>query len=119
MIAASGTLLNAALVMRFGMRRLAIMAFAVQSVVTAAALLVTWADLVSGGAAFALWFLWSTSVFFMAGLIFGNLNALALQPLGHIAGTAASLVTGILTVSAALYQRHLTLTDMGPFSHSD
>ncbi len=102
MIAASGTLLNAALVMRFGMRRLAIMAFAVQSVVTAAALLVTWADLVSGGAAFALWFLWSTSVFFMAGLIFGNLNALALQPLGHIAGTAASLVTGISTVSAAL-----------------
>ena len=51
---------------------------------------------------FVIWFVWATSVFFMMGMIFGNLNALALQPLGHVAGTAASLVTGLSTVGAAL-----------------
>ena len=30
--------------------------------------------------------------FFGIGLLFGNLNALAMQPLGHIAGTGASVV---------------------------
>ena len=102
LIAASGTILNATLVMRLGMRRLALLAFSAQVVVTAAALAVTWTGLVSGTAAFAVWFFWSTSVFFAAGLIFGNLNALALQPLGHIAGTASSLITGISTVIAAM-----------------
>jgi DHA1 family bicyclomycin/chloramphenicol resistance-like MFS transporter len=30
--------------------------------------------------------------FFGIGLLFGNLNALAMQPLGHIAGTGAAIV---------------------------
>jgi MFS transporter, DHA1 family, multidrug resistance protein len=30
--------------------------------------------------------------FFAIGLLFGNLNALAMQPLGHIAGTGAAIV---------------------------
>ena len=30
--------------------------------------------------------------FFGIGLLFGNLNALAMQPLGHIAGTGAAVV---------------------------
>ena len=49
-------------------------------------------------AAFPAWFAWSDSIFFMAGLTFGNLNALALQPLGHIAGMAASLIAAISTI---------------------
>jgi DHA1 family bicyclomycin/chloramphenicol resistance-like MFS transporter len=32
--------------------------------------------------------------FFGIGLLFGNLNALAMQPLGHIAGTGAAIVGG-------------------------
>jgi MFS transporter, DHA1 family, multidrug resistance protein len=42
--------------------------------------------------AFPVFLFWSVSIFFMAGLVFGNLNALALQPMGHIAGMAASVV---------------------------
>jgi DHA1 family bicyclomycin/chloramphenicol resistance-like MFS transporter len=34
-------------------------------------------------------------VFFMVGLLFGNLNALALSPLGHIAGVASSVIGAV------------------------
>ncbi len=44
--------------------------------------------------------LWSLMAYLMAsffgiGLLFGNLNALAMQPLGHIAGTGAAIVGGM------------------------
>jgi MFS transporter, DHA1 family, multidrug resistance protein len=40
--------------------------------------------------------------FFSIGLIFGNLNALALEPMGHIAGMAASVMGGVSTMAAAI-----------------
>jgi DHA1 family bicyclomycin/chloramphenicol resistance-like MFS transporter len=41
--------------------------------------------------------------FFGIGLLFGNLNALAMQPLGHIAGIGAAVVGGSQTlISLAL-----------------
>ncbi len=41
--------------------------------------------------------LWSmmiylATIFFCLGILFGNLNALAMEPLGHIAGVAASVI---------------------------
>lgn len=36
-------------------------------------------------------------VFFSLGFLFGNFNSLALEPLGHIAGTAASVIASIQT----------------------
>ena len=101
-IASIGTISNATLVMRLGMRRLALLAFAIKIAITFAAVILYRFALVPTEALFYLWFFWATSVFFMMGLIFGNLNALALQPLGHIAGTAASLITGISAVGAAI-----------------
>jgi DHA1 family bicyclomycin/chloramphenicol resistance-like MFS transporter len=38
----------------------------------------------------------------MAGLTIGNLNALAMEPVGHIAGMAASVTGAISTVGAVL-----------------
>jgi DHA1 family bicyclomycin/chloramphenicol resistance-like MFS transporter len=35
--------------------------------------------------------------FFSIGLLFSNLNALAMEPLGHVAGTGASVVGGLST----------------------
>ena len=40
-------------------------------------------------------------VFFGIGLLFGNLNALAMEPLGHIAGVGAAVV-GALTTTISL-----------------
>ena len=42
------------------------------------------------------------SIFFQAGLTMGNLTALAMEPVGHIAGTAASLVSAIATIGSVL-----------------
>jgi DHA1 family bicyclomycin/chloramphenicol resistance-like MFS transporter len=100
LLSAGGTILNATLVMRLGMRRLAIAAYATQTVI-AAALLVLWlSGLMPDWLALPAFFFWSTSIFFMAGLTFGNLNALALQPMGHVAGMAASVVGAVSTVLA-------------------
>jgi DHA1 family bicyclomycin/chloramphenicol resistance-like MFS transporter len=100
LLSAGGTILNATLVMRLGMRRLAITAYAAQTAIAALLLALWGTGLMPGWLAFPAFFFWSTSIFFMAGLTFGNLNALALQPMGHIAGMAASVVGAISTVLA-------------------
>ena len=38
----------------------------------------------------------------MTGLTVGNLNALGLEPMGHVAGMAASVIGGIATVASVL-----------------
>jgi MFS transporter, DHA1 family, multidrug resistance protein len=99
-LSAGGTILNATLVMRLGMRRLAIAAYAAQTAIAGALLVASVAGLMPDWLAFPAFWVWSISIFFMAGLTFGNLNALALQPMGHIAGMAASVVGSISTVGA-------------------
>jgi len=56
------------------------------------------ADLWPAWLAFPAWFFWSTSLFFMLGFTLGNLNALAMEPMGHIAGMAASIIGAVSTV---------------------
>lgn len=92
--------LNARMVTRVGMRPMVGRAYAAQAVSTL--VVVGLMSVLTGDAAFALFFLWATSVFFMAGLTFGNLNALALQRMGHIAGMAASIVSAISTMMAVV-----------------
>lgn len=102
LLSGTGTVLNAAFVTRFGMRRIAKWAYAMQICVSAAMLLALTLDLLPDGWRFPVFFLWCVSVFFMAGVTFGNLNALALQRVGHIAGMAASIVSAVSTVLAVL-----------------
>ncbi len=100
LLSAGGTILNAALVMRLGMRRLAMTAYGGQTVIAIGLLGIWGSGLMPQSLALPAFFIWSTSIFFMAGLTFGNLNALALQPMGHIAGLAASVVGAVSTVMA-------------------
>lgn len=102
LLSGSGTILNARFVMRFGMRRIAAWAYVMQTVVSAVMLALLLSGALSQALAFPAFFLWATSVFFMAGVTFGNLNALALQRMGHIAGMAASVVAAISTLAAVL-----------------
>lgn len=46
-------------------------------------------------------FVFLVPMFFCHGTLFGNLNALAMQPMGHIAGSAASVIGAISTVLSA------------------
>ncbi len=89
------SLLNAAIVGRFGMRRLVTWALAAQ--VTVSVVFVLWilADLPYGFYFFLFW-LWG--VMFQGGLTVANLNAIAMEPMGHIAGMAASVIGAVSTV---------------------
>ena len=100
MIAATGTILNGVLVMKIGMRRLVLWAFGMQMLLSIIAAGLFMSGTFEGLAAFALWFAWSSSLLFGVGLIMGNLTALAMQPLGHVAGMAASLISAISTIAA-------------------
>jgi len=99
-LAASAGVLNAMTVRRFGMRAIVMVMFAVTSV-TSALMALGWSAL-PGGMQFAAFVAWQVVIFFQAGMTIGNLNALALEPLGHIAGLAASVTGAIATIGAAL-----------------
>ena len=101
LLAGTGSFLNAAMVVRVGMRRLVSIALMVQIGISATALLLlAWG--VPPGPAFVIYLIWQTSVFFQAALTLGNLNALAMEPLGHIAGMAASVIAGLATVGSVV-----------------
>ncbi len=102
LLAGSGSVLNARFVMRLGMRRIVSMAYWMQVVVAGVMSLLLALGLTQGGFGFAAIFLWAVSLFFMAGVTFGNLNALAMQSMGHLAGMTASVVSALSTFGAVL-----------------
>lgn len=94
-------LVNAKLVIRFGMRRLSFIAM------TMIALLSTPFYLLSmffGGHP-PLWMLmiYLLAVFFFLGILFGNLNAIAMEPLGRIAGLGSALVGSVSTLISVIF----------------
>lgn len=93
---------NARLVFRFGMKIMARSAYLIQTVISAIMVVLVFFDLTPEPLRFALFMFWAVSVFAMAGVTFGNLNALALQSMGHIAGTTASVVSALSTFGAVM-----------------
>lgn len=100
LIAGTASILNAWLVMRLGMRFLVAVTLAVQ-VGCSLAMLIAWLSLPVGPLLFGVFVAWQTTLFFQAGMTLGNLNAMAMEPLGHMAGTAASVMGAISTVFGA------------------
>ncbi|NPD15661.1 multidrug effflux MFS transporter [Xinfangfangia sp. D13-10-4-6] len=105
---ALGSLANARLVMTVGMRRVVTVTFAVVLTISVLVLIsLLWIKLPLG-ADFALFMIWLTSLFCMMSLTMGNLNALAMEPVGHIAGFAASIMAGVSTVLAVVLSLPVT-----------
>jgi DHA1 family bicyclomycin/chloramphenicol resistance-like MFS transporter len=52
---------------------------------------------------FVVFYVWLMSIFVMIGFSIGNLTALAMEPLGHIAGTAASTINAMATFGGVIY----------------
>lgn len=100
LMSGSASVLNAAVVVRVGMRRMVTWTLAAQIIFTSAVMTLDSMSLSETGA-FALFVAWQTSIFFMAGTTLGNLNAIAMEPMGHIAGMAASVIGAVSTVLAA------------------
>ena len=94
------SLLNARLVMRFGMRSLVrwslLMVFALSSAALAMVLFT------NSQPPLGLLIAYLMAVFFGIGILYGNNNALAMQPLGHIAGIGAAVVGSLSTLIAMM-----------------
>lgn len=98
LLSGSASFINARIVVRLGMRWVITKTLAAQLILSGTMTLLFGTGILPAGLVFPAFFLWVTGVFFMAGLVMGNLNALALEPMGHIAGMAASIVGAISTV---------------------
>lgn len=101
-LSATSSLLNALVVVRFGMRNVVAWGLGVQAVLTLIFLLTQFAVWGDTAPPFAVALLWMTSVFFLAGLGIGNTNAIALEPMGHMAGMASSVVSSAATMLSAI-----------------
>lgn len=100
LISGTGSIVNAALVVRVGMRRMIAWSLGLQIIVSTVMLMVSF-GLTPTTSYFYLFIAYQTCAFFMAGTTLGNINSIAMEPMGHIAGMAGSLIGGISTVAAA------------------
>ncbi len=89
---------NARLVMRLGMHRLITRAIAALAGFSLLYVLI----IAAFPAAETLWLFltWGVLSFFSVGLVFGNVNALAMEPMGANAGIAAAIIGAVSTVLA-------------------
>lgn len=101
LFSSAASLTNALLVRRLGMLRVIVAVFCVMLVLSGIMAAFSFAAVLSPGLSFALFFIWITSVFAMAGMTIGNLNALAMEPMGAIAGLAASVILAVPTILGA------------------
>ncbi|MCZ8333522.1 MAG: multidrug effflux MFS transporter [Rhodobacteraceae bacterium] len=102
LMSGTASLINARLVVRLGMRRMITVSLAAQVVFSALMLAAKAGGVWPPALAFPAHLLWTTGVFFMTGLTIGNLNALGLEPVGHVAGMAASVIGAIATVASVV-----------------
>lgn len=95
---AVASLLNARLVMRLGMRRLSHAALLAFIVIAAAHLIVA----AGGGETLATFTIFQALTMFCFGLTSGNFGAIAMEPMGHIAGVASAFQGFVSMVGASL-----------------
>ncbi|MFT5785637.1 MAG: DHA1 family bicyclomycin/chloramphenicol resistance-like MFS transporter [Ascidiaceihabitans sp.] len=106
LLSGGSSLLNAFIVTRFGMHKVITWSIALQ-VLIGTIVLVTMSSISTDG--FFVFIFWQFCLFAQAGLTVGNLNAIAMGPMGHVAGMAASIIGGISTVAAALIASPVSL----------
>lgn len=98
LFSACASLTNALLVRRLGMLRVIVSVFAVMIVISGVMVGMTYAGHLGSTGYFVAFFIWITAIFAMAGMTVGNLNALAMEPMGAIAGLAASVILAVPTI---------------------
>jgi MFS transporter, DHA1 family, multidrug resistance protein len=97
----AASITNANLVMRFGMRRLSNLALIALNIWSFGFLIL----IVSFQVTVGLWTFmgWAIVAFYCMGMLFSNFNALAMAPLGHIAGVGAAVVGSVTTMIAVMF----------------
>lgn len=87
----TASIVNSKLVMKLGMRYLSRRAL-IGIIFVSGAMLIGAATQWQGIPPLPLFMAWLMCTFFCVGMLFGNFNALAMEPLGHMAGLGAALV---------------------------
>lgn len=90
------SLLNAKLLSKFSMEQLCISSLTV--LIITSGIFFTYSQSIESNPSFYSALAYLGIVFFCFGILFGNFNALAMKPLGHIAGTASSTISSIQTL---------------------
>lgn len=90
------SLLNSRIVERFGMRYLSIRAILMITISSVVFFVIHYIVPVQ----FWMFLMYIGILFFSLGLLIGNLNALAMEPMGHIAGIAAAIIGAVSSVIA-------------------
>jgi len=83
------TFSNGALVMRFGMRKLVLIALISYCCISISYILLFWS---TGNPSLTVLLSFMALQFFAIGFLFGNINAIAMEPIGHIAGIGAAII---------------------------
>ncbi|PWJ14382.1 multidrug effflux MFS transporter [Jannaschia seohaensis] len=107
-LSAGASFLNAHLVGRLGMIWLIRRAL-VAHLAVSALLLAGW-PVLSEALRFPVFLLWQVGAFSLAGLTIGNVQAIAMQPLGHVAGMASSVIASVSTIGAVALAAPIGLT---------
>jgi DHA1 family bicyclomycin/chloramphenicol resistance-like MFS transporter len=94
----SASFLNGRLVIRFGMRALSTWSVQLLTLISVAFALLGF--LHAGDPSLLVLMIYFMTSFFCVGILFGNLNSLAMEPLGHIAGVGAAVVGSLSTFIA-------------------
>jgi DHA1 family bicyclomycin/chloramphenicol resistance-like MFS transporter len=114
----AASLFNGIMVVRLGMIRL-ISAALVLTMVFSIALVIL--STVFNGQPPLLAFMVTMFIgFFFIGVLFGNLNSLAMQPVGHIAGVGAAFIgsfTSFLAVPIAVFVNHYLTDSIAPIAY--
>lgn len=91
------TFLNSQLVVRFGMYKIALASCIAYSIISVLYVIIFWSG---QNPSITILISFFALQFFAVGFLFGNLRAIAMQPLGHIAGIGAAINGFISTVMA-------------------
>lgn len=91
---ALSSMVNAHIVRRYGMEHICRIAFATQITWTAIHLI---ALFFLGSLNLIFWMIYITPLLFFMGLTFSNLQAIAMEPMGHIAGVASTVIGSMMT----------------------
>lgn len=95
------SLLNSRLVTRLGMERISVMSL--QAVIGLSILFTPLLIATDGKPPLLLFMLYMAATFLCIGMLFGNLNAMAMNPMGHIAGIAAAVIgSGTTLISVVI-----------------
>ncbi len=89
------SLANSHFVVKFGMRKMCHRAMAVIAI---ASLLFMVLNLTMATIPLPLFVVYVAIIFFSFGLMFGNLNAIAMEPMGHIAGMASAIIGSVSSI---------------------